>query len=230
MRGGWLPGLAFVLALAGCGSDRADEGLLARQIGASLRGGAMIFGPRADVPDIPPALTPAVLAGIGAPVMVARVGPPDQVAGFLPVAANGQVLTWSTQSGSVTLSFTGGTLTATRGLGDDLLSVDTEELRARLASGEEGLTVRVHRYLDGENQVRAVAFRCRVADAGPDAAELPFETRPARLFIERCTGVERSFENRYWRSDGIVVRSEQWVGPGERRILTRIAFPPEGAP
>ncbi len=226
MRCGWLLGLCLVLA--GCGSQRADEGGLVRQIGGSLRGAAGVFGPRAAVPDMPPALTPALLAGIGSPVMVVRIGPPDQVAGFLPVAANGEVLTWSTQDERITLAFTGGTLTATRGLGDDLLTADTGELRARLASGESGLAVRVHRYIGGENEVVSAAFRCRVIDAGPDPAQLPFETRPARLFIERCTGVEHSFENRYWRADGIVLRSEQWIGPGERRLLTRIAFPPEG--
>lgn len=213
------------LVLAGCGSERADEGQFARQLGNALKGASPLGG-KAEVPDVPPALTPALLAQIESPVMVVRIEPPVQVAGLLPVARNGDTLTWATEDRGVTLSFTGGVLSATRGLGDDLMSVDSQELRTLLTEGRGGRAVRVHRYLDGEHQVVTEALQCEIRDAGPDEAVLPFETRPARLFVERCANLRRQIENRYWLDGGLVIQSKQWVGPGERHVRTRIAFPP----
>lgn len=218
-----LCGLAC-LVLAGCGSERAAEGQFARQLGSALKG-ASLFGQEAEVPDVPPALTPALLAQIGSPVLVARIEPSAQVAGLLPVARNGDTLTWATEDRAVTLSFTNGALSATRGLGNDLMSADNQELRRLLVAGRGGQAVRVHRYLDGENRVVTEALRCELRDAGPDTAVLPFETRPARLFVERCANLRHQVENRYWLAGGLVVQSEQWVGPGVRHLRTRLALP-----
>ncbi len=124
---------------------------------------------------------------------------------FFRTAGNGDYISWRAPDGSglVTLH---GLLSATFGLGFDLISADVSDIAARLRDGASGDATRVHRYLDGENQILARAFMCEVTIASAPAGR--------RRVSETCVGADRTFENSYvLDGQGRIVTSSQWVGP-----------------
>ena len=124
---------------------------------------------------------------------------------FFRNARNGDHVTWRAADDSA-IVMRDGLLTATFGLGFDLLSADVSDTLFLIAQRQNGMATRIHRYLDGENQVVARAFRCDVAwEEGLGAV---WRVR------EDCRGANITFENHYdLATDGRIVSSMQWVGP-----------------
>ncbi len=124
---------------------------------------------------------------------------------FYRNARNGDHVTWRAPDGSALVT-RDGALTATFGLGYDLLSADVSDTLGLIRSRRAGSATRVHRYLDGENQVITRAFLCEV--------EFPGGAGDFRRVRETCNGADITFENSYvLAADGRIVTSRQWVGP-----------------
>jgi hypothetical protein len=120
----------------------------------------------------------------------------------------GTVTTWRTTD-NVTLSFDGGVLVATRGLGDDLMAGGAAAtLQALTLPGTSGPYPVQRRQLSGDNHDLMTTLTCRMAAAVlVDALSLRVET------CQDATGP--AWQNRYWVGrDGAVNRSSQWVSPG----------------
>ena len=113
---------------------------------------------------------------------------------------NQNVDTYLTSSG-VSVSLRNGLLVATRGLGFDLMTADVAETLAALGANEDRV-VRIHRYLDGDNQIITNSFVCSLARPDVD------------VIIERCVSTYLVFENTYnFDMNGEIIASEQWVSP-----------------
>lgn len=142
---------------------------------------------------------------------------------FRPVSSRGGVETWAAGDGSA-FAFRSGMLVATFALGHDLYSADAGETRALLGAGRNGSATRVHRYLDGENEMRLRAFECDV--------NIEVASGGQRTATEVCRGVGTSFRNQYrLLPGGEIAGSTQWVGDrvGYLRFETgtpRRALPP----
>lgn len=131
-----------------------------------------------------------------------------------PVARRGDVTVWQTLDG-ITLSFRGGSLIATRGLGDDLMSADVagrlEMLRRARTAEESGYYPHIRSYLDGENRTVFRGYQCRQVartqtGAGRDGT--------LRRIEELCVSPTDRFTNLYWlTAEGAMVRSRQWISP-----------------
>jgi len=131
-----------------------------------------------------------------------------------PVARRGDVTVWQTLDG-ITLSFRGGSLIATRGLGDDLMSADVagrlEMLRRAGTADQSGYYPHIRSYLDGEDRTVFRGYQCRQVPptqtgAGRDGA--------LRRIEELCVSPTDRFTNLYWlTADGTMVRSRQWISP-----------------
>jgi hypothetical protein len=131
-----------------------------------------------------------------------------------PVARQGDVTVWQTLDGT-TLSFRGGSLIATRGLGDDLMSADVagrlEMLRNARGAEESGYYPHIRSYLDGEDRTVFRSYKCRHVPqahtgADPDGA--------LRRINELCVSPTDRFTNVYWLDrSGTMVRSRQWISP-----------------
>ena len=124
---------------------------------------------------------------------------------FFETVKTGQHTTWRALDGSALVT-QNGLLTATFGLGFDLISADVSDTWSRLRDTRSGETTRIHRYLDGENQVVTRAFRCEVS----------FSQRSSQtnLATEVCRGSDVSFANTYdILRDGKILTSLQWIGP-----------------
>lgn len=205
---------ALALALlAGCGSERggvggillgAAQGLITA--GRDAPGAGAAGDPRAG-------LTPEVLDQLGQPVLLAALPARGVTGAATAVATNGPHVTWRSTD-NITLSFRDGVLNATRGLGGDLMSADLDEPLAAIRGGGAGPAVRVHRYLDAENQEVVRSYVCRYEHRGARRIGLAGRVRAVREVRESCQGLEGGFDNAYWLGgDGTVWKSNQWIGP-----------------
>ncbi len=210
----WLSRVLIAFAMSGllgaCGNDPNQAGRIGQisQIFDNL-------GPRTPGPtaaQIRAYLTPEVAAQFGdAPLKIGTVEKPLLSSVLIGVGENGQVATFTTPDG-VSFALNNGLLIGSRGLGDDLMSADVAAtLRAIAAGGGRGL-IRVHRYLDGEEQMFVRSFVCDLVAEEPGA------------FRERCQGETLQFENIYRiGANGAVASSRQWIGP-ERGYLSLERF------
>ncbi|MFV2033767.1 MAG: YjbF family lipoprotein [Halocynthiibacter sp.] len=207
----WL-GILTLVFLAGCGSlDTGSDNLLgAKNINEDAAAQARF----------------AALARAGRPALVVSVEDRGAIAALMLTAQNGDVSTWVSVD-NTTLSTRGGFVIATRGLGGDLMSADIAQTRQRIAGGSSGDAVRVHRYLDGEDQIIARSFVCDIRVRGPRSISIGDRRFATRLLQERCQGSDISFQNLYWfsQSSGEMLQSRQWVGPAVGSLAIRRILP-----
>lgn len=124
---------------------------------------------------------------------------------FFETVKTGEHTTWRGLDGSALVT-QNGLVTATFGLGFDLISADVSDTWSRLRRTRPGEATRIHRYLDGENQVVTRAFRCEVS----------FSKQGSQTYLatEACRGSDVSFVNTYdILRDGAILTSLQWIGP-----------------
>lgn len=140
-----------------------------------------------------------------------------------PVARDRGVTIWQTLDG-VGLSFRGGVLVASRGLGYDLMSADVDGTLALLkGSGDGGYYPVIRAYLDGEDRTQFRGFQCRRATADGTAGAVGRLPGAARRIDERCVSPDRRVTNTYWLdAAGRVIGSRQWVGPGTEYMETEL--------
>jgi len=127
-----------------------------------------------------------------------------------PVSRSGDVTVWQTLDG-ISLSFRGGVLIETRGLGDDLMSSDAAGTLAMLRGATDGgYYPQIRTYLDGEQRTVFRAFQCRRSGGGQGRID------------ESCVSTDRTVTNSYWLdATGDVIRSRQWVGPAVEYMETQ---------
>ncbi|MGJ8588271.1 MAG: YjbF family lipoprotein [Yoonia sp.] len=136
----------------------------------------------------------------------------DLASVFARVSRNGDLITWVSDNG-VSLTLRDGVVIATRGLGDDLMGTTAGQVYEGLVSGG-GHTVRIHDYLDGEDQIVRREYVCEIATLRSEAIEIYQHKHQTRLISETCTGDAGGFRNLYWiDAAGMIWQSRQWVSP-----------------
>ncbi|EAQ03081.1 hypothetical protein OB2597_13093 [Pseudooceanicola batsensis HTCC2597] len=199
---------ALVLALAACGNDTSQPkagAALYKQLTARFAQGDDQSPPTRD--QLRAAITPEFRAETGNKPLLLASSQRVPVSSILTMfAQNGEVRTYMTPD-QISFSLRRGILIASRGLGNDLMSADVSGVLARIRAGS-GRAVRVHTYLDGEDQLVDHRFDCAYSRA--ETGEV----------LERCEGPTASFTNRYTlnRAGGIAV-SVQWISPGLQSYL-----------
>ncbi|MDJ1017531.1 MAG: YjbF family lipoprotein [Paracoccaceae bacterium] len=154
--------------------------------------------------DPAPRSEPPIAVAGPATLLQARLAADGRQGSFAKVARTGDYETWRAADGSA-LALRGRLVTATYSLGNDLYSADVRDTLDRLQGRGAGEALRVHRYLDGENQIVTRAFRCIVRKTGSGGLVI------AR---EACQGADIGFENRYTLTpSGRILTSRQWIGP-----------------
>lgn len=198
--------LCVVLTLASCGTESNTEQFTLLRNAVS---GLFSSAPKVDLRQT---LTPEVLANFDQPLLLVELPDRGVQAGMLLVQQFGARQIWQTQDG-ITLTLEAGVLTETRGVGGDLMTTDLGRISAALR-GETGTSTRIHRYLNGEDHLQAMAFVCTYETA----KNVPVRTLAGGfntlLVTEDCIGPKTGFQNRYWVDSRQVMRkSIQWVGP-----------------
>lgn len=166
----------------------------------------------------------AAISGLGTPeVVIEQVAgesllvsvPALGAQGIATQAARiGNVVTWRTADNAA-FSFDRGVIVSTRGLGDDLMGADVRQSIAAVNGGAGDWAPRINGYMNGEYQSVFMTFQCRRSAFQPDQVSVGNRTVGTTRIIETCVNDERQIENIYWRnSNGLVVKSRQWVSPG----------------
>lgn len=227
MRRGLLnltPMLVPVLALLLAGCSGGDE-VPSLELQLIRTGQTMIAARTAPKVERPP-LTRAALNTVEGAFIEVTVERRDQLA-YLHVNANrrdgdpGQIVVWRSDD-NITLAMRNGVLIATRGLGNDILSVNAQvsgDTPGPVRGGEKAFHVRTR-----ENKDLRLSLVCDLADLGPETIEI-VETRYGTHHLrETCEGgvaggdADRPGQviNDYWVDTraGLVWQSRQWAGPG----------------
>ncbi|KPP83514.1 MAG: Group 4 capsule polysaccharide formation lipoprotein gfcB [Rhodobacteraceae bacterium HLUCCO07] len=161
----------------------------------------------------------AGLKGTDLPLSLAVVEARNSTTLLTRIETNGPHGTWAAPDRR-TIIMKDGLITATRGLGNDIMSSETGEIAALVTARQEGQAQRVHRYLDGENHTVDMRATCRVTRGGEKMVESArFEAKAIEM-TESCDTGARRFVNTYMvDTQGDVVQSRQWASPDTGHIF-----------
>lgn len=199
--------LAAVLALAGCSNETDNSGMLS-VFKQSLPSIGKKAAPAAPV-DIA-----AVMKNTQGPVTVIRQkNQANTPVPIIQIETNGAYRTYATGSRQ-SLTFRQGLVTATRGLGNDLMSSVTSESLALIAARREGTAKRELRYLDGQNDIFVFSFECQIFVTGSGHVRQGTVSAPVTEMTENCVAPTRKFTNTYKVDrSGMILSSQQWISP-----------------
>ena len=204
-----LLGMVVLLATAGCSpAPEAGGGI---EIGTNS---AMERLFRQD-PRHNPALEARIeaLARAGTPAIIAQIESRAAQGALYQVQNRGGITAYlSADGGLITLDH--GFLAATRGLGGDLMSSEQARVISMVLARREGAVERTFRHLDGDDQLVAERFVCRVENRGPrEISVREGGTARTTLMAEICVSETGELRNLYWVGpDRRLVQSRQWGG------------------
>jgi group 4 capsule polysaccharide lipoprotein GfcB/YjbF len=219
-------GAAALLALAACsqgtgpgeaGTDVAVPSAESRALGIvgqvrSVFGGIgsndAVRAPR----SVPGGFTPEAIAAEPGAYRLVQINALGLQEPARVIQENGPEITLAFQSGP-TAAYDGGILVATRGFGDDLITMESAGVLQALRSGGGTVTRRMET-LDPQDQVLTDSFACTIAPAGTEAVNLGVREATLSRFNENCRSATLVFDNIYWLDgSGDIVASRQYVSP-----------------
>lgn len=160
--------------------------------------------------------------GLTQPLLLVSL-PKQNLAATLQVTdRKGPIVTWRTLD-NVTLTFAGPALIGTRGLRDDLMTLDAHDTSEALrrARVSQRTYPRVYEHLDGEDQIRKSVYHCQITSRSADSYRDLHRPRAAQKTTERCRAPQHEIENTYWiATDGTLLKSQQWVSHGTGYVIT----------
>ncbi|QIE47924.1 YjbF family lipoprotein (plasmid) [Pseudohalocynthiibacter aestuariivivens] len=217
LRGGTLFALAC-LSLAACSnresSDVTATDMLKGTFSAIFKRG----GPKAPDPNLIAQTAAKILATTSGQVIFIAIPSRDAMTVMQEIERNGPYVTFgSSDRRSITLK--GGIVTATRGLGNDLMSSDVDAVAAIIRARQDGAASRVNRYLDGENYTVALDPYCQIKSEGGEQVSLGEVHTSTTRMLESCIADkdefrDTTFQNSYQVTPGgRIVQSRQWISP-----------------
>lgn len=219
-----LGGVALVVAavsLSGCGSDKKQTempklwGKLFKDVGggvlAKVKGGSKSSGAAGAKGD-PNAVVTAALAATDGPISLVVRETTAAISAMTPVETNGAYVTWqsSTKQSAV---FRQGVLTATRGLGEDLMSAKPGASIAAIRGRQAAQYQRSYTHLGGLAETTELTVSCSLKPLKEEVVAIGEINTTALAMTESCKSpIGVKFKNIYWVADsGRIVKSRQWV-------------------
>ncbi|MEY8099409.1 YjbF family lipoprotein [Falsihalocynthiibacter sp. S25ZX9] len=199
--------LVFFSLLQGCGNDGQKDFYKGLWEGAK----ATLPSEKSEAEATEKAAIAIVeKSNIDEPLILATTGENRTL--LIPVSKNGDYEQWHAP-GKLGFTFKDGVLTATRGLGGDLMDADVEESIARIKTKSSQPATRVHRYLSGVNTIIIRSFVCIIAQEDIENTVVFGKKRSLSRVSEICTNSDTTIENLYWvdPSDGFIWKTEQWI-------------------
>jgi hypothetical protein len=162
--------------------------------------------------SIPGGFTPEAIAAEPGAYRLVQINALGLLEPARVIQENGAEITMALQSGP-TAAFDGGVLVATRGFGDDLITMGSAGVLEALRAGG-GTVNRQMETLDPQDQVLTDSFACTIAPAGAETISLGVREASLRRFDENCRSATLIFDNIYWLDgSGTIVASRQYVSP-----------------
>lgn len=221
-----LSAFALVLGLAACGnsvdSDRSKEAFkeIAGQAKSVFSRGKK--GAPAAVPPDPNAVIAATLEKLpDVPLLFTLRENSGQYDVASIYAQNSETVTWVTAKRD-TFSLDRGNLVATRGLGNDLMSVEDGGAARLIAARQSGTVRRTYRFLNGLDQTVRFRADCQISIGDRQTVSAGEITASTTVMREACAAGDYRFTNVYWVDDtGRSVQSLQWAGHANGNIVFR---------
>lgn len=218
------------LAFGGCGSDAGGAGPILKSAVSELTGGKDDAPQAGPPPGSAPRLTRAQVEATGVPMIRIRLENENAVSLMTAQARNGPYTTYLSKF-TQSLTLRGTLVTASRGMGYDLLAVDARIsdplVTPRPLADWPSQVQRIYRFPGigpaGESLQVTCVFRAGEA-MSIDIVEV---SHAGRQVEEVCQGNGVSFVNDLFVEDetGFVWRSFQWLGPKQGRIDVEILSP-----
>jgi len=162
------------------------------------------------------------LAQGSAPAIVILVEEKDALGALYQVQSRNGVTTWLSADNSM-IVLDHGLLTATRGLGSDLMEARSVEAASLILTMKEGHATRHYGHLNGRDEIQPTTFTCTTRNRGARNIVIGETTFRTQLMREHCESESASIKNLYWVSlngKGIL-QSRQWVSPDVGMISVR---------
>lgn len=197
------------LILASCGSDKSASTLdMLKSIPASIK------ARRTPPPPISAAQIAQALQSTNKPVALFQLENRRNAQVLLSeVERNGEYQTFGNQARQAVV-MRDGMITASRGLGGDLMSTEEDELLYMIQSRAGGNVSYVQRFLTPEYKTKEIIYHCSVRPGAGGHTPLGRATMPTSSVGVSCQAAgEASFENSYYvAGDGTIVSGRQWMG------------------
>ena len=209
--------IAVLVAVAACG-NRTDQGafLKSARSGALKKAGQGSTASPAEVA----AAVKASLAATDAPLALVALEGRKATSILTRIEQNGAYETWATPDRR-SITMRGGIVTATRGLGNDMMSSSLGQSLALISGRKAGTATRAMRFLDGENHTVELVLSCDYARGGGkrlSAGEL--SNVATTQMTETCAAGTTQFTNSYLVDGrGRIVHSRQWLSPTSGHML-----------
>ena len=214
--------VALSVVISGCSStkDKAQADADSGPLFQLVKGFAGIFKKSGSAVDPRKLITRKAIDASPTKVLLAGIEIRDAFATLSPIGENTGVISWVTGD-RIGLGFKQGVLVSTRGLGQDLMVASVIGTYDALKAGK-GQTVRIHDYLDGENQIQRSRFQCDIQTTGREVLGIYGLEIATKHVIESCQNADYSFQNHYWISaEGKIWQSRQWVGPTLKYVFVQ---------
>lgn len=201
--------LGAFAVLSACGNDTSTA-QPTKVIGDLVKGlAAGRSGPPEPIPDL---LVATALGASSEPVVLVDLKERNTQALLLRIETNGPYETFAT-SARQSITMRNGIMTATRGLGGDLMSSESDALIGLLRARRAGTVSYVMRFLNGEDQTRSLRYTCSLRDTGTERVARGQINVVGKRMTATCTGNAKSFELHFVISQsGFVLKADQWLG------------------
>lgn len=200
--------LVLGLALTACGTANQDSSNLIKQIPKALAS----IGKKPAPSGVSPEQLTRALAATPAPVALFTIEDRQLQFIMLEIERNAPHRTFGSSSRQ-TVSFRGGMISSTRGLGGDLMSSDSGPLYELVTSRTPGSARYDMRFLTPEDVTETRSFECSVSRASNVPVQAGEINAKAMGMVAVCTGGGFSFSNVFAvDSAGRIVTSRQWMG------------------
>lgn len=217
-------GMVALAVLAGCGNNTESE-MTKVSLGEAKTIVTQVFSRKSKTAQSardPSAVIAQVIRELpGVPLQSILY---SQTGAFSVASVYGQnrgVTTWVTRDRR-TVSFDGPMLTATRGLGNDLMAVEDGGAVRLIATRQAGTVQKEYRFLDGEDHTNRFIVTCKIMPGETEQVTNGRISASTRVVRERCENGGFKVDNAYWVDGaGRVLQSVQWAGPSHGQLVFR---------
>ena len=200
-------GLVCLAALTSCSNAPERQVTVGSMAKSIFRGGDKTPAPTAQQVAAHAAMA---MSSTDAPLIIVSLPERKVVAVMQQIELNNGYATYGTQDRRA-ITLRAGMMTATRSLGNDVMSAEVSAVHALVSGRQNGTGRRVMRYLDGEELTRVEVSNCTVQVGTVARLQLAEIDISATAVSETCQGDGGDFTNTYQVTpDGRIVQSRQW--------------------
>ncbi len=201
-------GLALAALVSACGNGTNDAGNLIKALPAAFAS----LGKTPQPVGVSPEQMTQALQSTDLPVTLIFLEGRQTQFLALEIERNGAYQTYGTSSRQ-SVAFRNGMITATRGLGGDLMSSGEDALLHMVSRRQSGVAPYTMRFLTSDNRTEALSYNCTVSPGKSVPVKVAEIDTTGVAVTAQCAGAGNSFTNVFVVDrHGSLVSARQWLG------------------